>query len=78
MKESNKRLILAKTIVKLRNDAKESHESPTFQKSSTTFRYYLAGYILGITWFLDTSDKTRYQIERILGLPEGTTIEDKT
>jgi len=78
MKESKKRFILAKTIFKLRHQARESHESPTFKKSSKNFRYYLVGYILGVTWFLDTSDKTRYQIERILGLPMGTTLEDKT
>ena len=78
MKEAKKRLILAKTILKLRSQARESRESPTFKKSSKNFRYYLVGYILGVTWFLDTSDKTRYQIERILGLPMGTTLEDKT
>jgi hypothetical protein len=78
MKESKKRLILAKTLFKLRNQARDSHESLIFKKSSKNFRYYLAGYILGVTWFLDTSDKTRYQIERILGLPMGTTLEDKT
>ena len=78
MKESKKRTILAKTIFKLRNDAKDAHESPTFKKSSTNFQYYLAGYILGITWFLNTSNNTRYQIERILGLHEDTTIEDET
>jgi hypothetical protein len=78
MKESKKRLILAKTLFKLRKQARDSHESLIFKKSSKNFRYYLAGYILGVTWFLDTSDKTRYQIERILGLPMGTTLEDKT
>ena len=77
MKESKKRIILAKTLFKLRNQARDSHESLIFKKSSKNFRYYLAGYILGVTWFLDTSDKTRYQIERILGLPMGTTLEDK-
>ena len=78
MKESKKRLILAKTLFKLRNQARDSHESLIFKKSSKNFRYYLAGYILGVTWFLDTSNKTRYQIERILGLPKGITLEDKT
>ena len=78
MKESKKRLILAKTLFKLRNQARDSHESLILKKSSQNFRYYLAGYILGVTWFLDTSDKTRYQIERILGLPKGITLEDKT